>query len=196
MQTLSSMKEDEVIIDAGFCIADSALIMRNFTKNKIIGFEPSTENIQFAKITIELNNLQDIIIEQYALGDEHGWAFISSQPSETNNVGDIRMLDKGEEKNKCEIIKLDEYVEKHNLKVGLIKSDVEGFELNLLKGAINTIKTQKPRLLISIYHNYNDFYKIKPWIEELDLGYEFDFYHGLYAEPFIETLLIAEVKKK
>ena len=46
---------------------------------------------------------------------------------------------------------IDSYVEENNLNVGLIKVDVEGEEKNLLKGAINTLKTQKPILFLSIY---------------------------------------------
>ena len=68
---------------------------------------------------------------------------------------------------------LDEFVEENNLNVGFIKIDVEGEEQNLLKGAINTIKTQKPIIYISIYHSPNDLFEIKPWIESLNLGYKF-----------------------
>jgi len=42
-----------------------------------------------------------------------------------------------------------------------------------LKGAINTIITQKPILHISIYHKVSDFFDIIPWIANLNLGYEF-----------------------
>ena len=68
---------------------------------------------------------------------------------------------------------IDSYVEENNLNVGLIKVDVEGEEKNLLKGAINTLKTQKPILFLSIYHSVDDFFDIKPWIDHLDLGYKF-----------------------
>ena len=74
-----------------------------------------------------------------------------------------------------------------------IKTDVEGFEQQLLDGAINTIKEQKPILLISIYHNYHDFYKIKPWLESLNLGYKFNFFKGCDGHPSAEILLIGEV---
>lgn len=51
------------------------------------------------------------------------------------------------------IITLDSFVEENNIRVGLIKVDIEGSEQDFLKGAEKTIKTQKPFLLISIYHN-------------------------------------------
>ena len=72
-----------------------------------------------------------------------------------------------------ETMTIDKYVQENNLNVGFIKVDVEGTEQKLLKGAIETIKSQKPFLILSIYHNPSDFYEIKPWIEKLDLGYNF-----------------------
>ena len=97
------------------------------------------------------------------------------------------------QKEKIEITTIDDYVEKNNIEVGLIKSDIEGAELSLLRGAINTIKQQKPVLVISIYHNTNDFFEIKKLIESLNLGYKFK----IEKNPnriLIDTVLIAEVK--
>lgn len=74
---------------------------------------------------------------------------------------------------KAKTMTIDEYVEKNNLDVGFIKVDVEGAEQKLIKGALNTIKTQKPIMFLSIYHNVNDFFEIKPLIESLNLGYTF-----------------------
>nr|WP_152655876.1 FkbM family methyltransferase [Brachyspira hyodysenteriae] len=79
------------------------------------------------------------------------------------------------------------------MKVGLIKTDLEGFEQPFLRGALNTIKKQKPILIISIYHNYNDFFDIKPMIEELNLGYKFKIAKSNDFELIRETKLIAEV---
>ena len=75
---------------------------------------------------------------------------------------------------KVEEVTVDQFVSENDLDVGLITIDVEGAEQNLLKGALDTIKSQKPLLFISIYHNVADFFEIKPWIQSLDLGYEFE----------------------
>lgn len=61
----------------------------------------------------------------------------------------------------------------HNLEVGFIKVDIEGFEQEFLKGAKQTITEQKPAMLISIYHQASDFFEIKPMIESWNLGYSF-----------------------
>ena len=69
---------------------------------------------------------------------------------------------------------IDTFVEENNLEVGYITIDVEGAEMDLLEGAVNTIKMQKPILFISMYHKVSDYFDIIPWVANLDLGYEFN----------------------
>jgi glycosyltransferase involved in cell wall biosynthesis len=61
-----------------------------------------------------------------------------------------------------------------------------------LRGAIETIRRDKPILLISIYHNASDFLDIKPMIESWNLGYRFQIYHPPIKSISGETVLIAE----
>jgi hypothetical protein len=92
-----------------------------------------------------------------------------------------------------DVITLDSYVEKHNLEVGLIKVDIEGFEQKFLQGAKKTISSQKPTLLLSIYHNADDFFHIKTIIESWDLGYKFKIVKPADKSILIDTNLIAEI---
>ncbi|HFZ5019186.1 TPA: FkbM family methyltransferase [Campylobacter jejuni] len=92
-----------------------------------------------------------------------------------------------------EVITLDSYIEKNPIDIGFIKVDIEGFEQEFLKGAINTIKAQKPAMLISIYHNPNDFFDIKPLIESWNLGYKFKIYRPMDFYVSLETALYCEI---
>ena len=100
-------------------------------------------------------------------------------------------MDEGTEK--VPVITLDEYVREHPLQVGLIKSDLEGMEQDFLLGAKETITTQKPVLLLSMYHNDRDFFGLKPLLESWDVGYHFKVFKGLDYGICLETMLIAEV---
>lgn len=88
---------------------------------------------------------------------------------------------------------LDKYVKENNIEVGLIKVDIEGFEQIFLKGAINTIVEQKPALILSIYHSYEDFMEIKNIIENLNLGYKISICKVPTEFVLLEVKLIAEV---
>lgn len=111
---------------------------------------------------------KDIIIPvKKGLSNNEFKAHITSQDvmSKINNTG------KGEE---IEVTTLDNFIkEKNILQVNLIKIDVEGEEQKVIQGAINTIAKHKPILAISIYHNPQDFFEIKPWIESIQPEYKF-----------------------
>jgi hypothetical protein len=49
--------------------------------------------------------------------------------------------------------------------------DIEGAEMAALKGAIKTIKRDKPVLAISAYHKPDDLIMIPRYIKSLDAGY-------------------------
>jgi hypothetical protein len=44
-------------------------------------------------------------------------------------------------------------VQKHNLSIVFVKFDIEGYELDLLRGVIKTLKAQYPILSVSSYFN-------------------------------------------
>ena len=185
---------DKDIIDAGAFIGDSALIFAGLTTRSVYAFEPTGENYRSMEKTIELNGLKNVVPCKYALGREKGQVVMTNSMASSTNA----YLDKsampytGTET--VDVITLDEYVKEHGLQVGLIKVDVEGAEQELLAGALETIKTQKPTLLFSIYHNASDFFSIKPILEELDLGYKFKIRHPAIGTVLMETMLIAEVE--
>lgn len=57
--------------------------------------------------------------------------------------------------------------------VTLIKMDIEGSEQKALKGCVRHIKNEHPKLLISVYHNHEDLYKIPLMINDMDSSYKF-----------------------
>ena len=141
-----------------------------------------------SKKNIALNNKSNVEPVYMALGDQNNEIYIDDSNVSSGNVLNIKNTG-----NKVQMTTLDSFVEKNNIKVGLIKTDLEGFEQPFLRGALNTIKKQKPVLIISIYHNYSDFFDIKPMIEELDLGYKFKILKSNDFNIILETKLIAEV---
>jgi FkbM family methyltransferase len=69
---------------------------------------------------------------------------------------------------------IDDFVIENLLKqVDLIKLDVEGVELEVLEGAVNTIKKFRPALAISIYHKFEHFFEIPLLIDRLVDDYTF-----------------------
>ena len=143
--------------------------------------------------TIEVNDAAGKIVPVKAgVGAQSGQARIQSC------VGMWMSLDTGTEKRNgmetVPVISVDEYVSAHDLTVGLIKVDVEGFEQAFLKGAEQTLRTQRPALLLSMYHNASDFFHLKPMLEDMDLGYRFKVHKEINEHIHYDTMLIAEVE--
>ena len=178
------------IIDAGAFIGDSALIFSPLTTQRVYAFEPTPSNYSYLEKTIELNGLKNVISCPYALGEREGTVVLSVDGSSSTQFENDAFQYKGKEE--ARVIQLDSFVKENKLNVGLIKADVEGAEQLLLKGAMDVLQTQKPALLISIYHNADDFFHIKPMLEALNLGYRFKIRHPVCGSVMTETLLIAE----
>ncbi|MDD6055242.1 MAG: FkbM family methyltransferase [Helicobacteraceae bacterium] len=178
------------IIDVGGFIGDSALILSKYTNKSVYSFEAVSDNYEMLLKTIELNNAQNIVPLKNALGAECGSVEIAINgggSSIDNNA-------KNAEIERVSVITLDSFVKEHNLEVGFIKVDIEGYEMEFLKGALETIKTQKPAMLLSIYHKASDFFEIKPFLESLNLGYKFKICKLTDGQIATEILLFCEVR--
>jgi len=88
-----------------------------------------------------------------------------------------------------EVISLDEYLKDEKEPVTFIKMDIEGAELNALKGAEQTIRKYKPKLAICIYHKPEDVWEIPNLLLEFVPDYKFYIRH--YSFVSIETVLYA-----
>lgn len=70
-----------------------------------------------------------------------------------------------------------------------IKLDVEGSELETLKGAVNTIKKYRPKMAVSLYHRAEDIIVLPLFIESLGMDYRYYIRH--YQTRWCETTLYA-----
>ena len=193
LTTLDSVRNKD-IIDAGGYVGDTALLFSSYTDKSIHVFEASPSNMDIIRETIRLNQLENIVPVSKALGEKSGTATFSL--GERNSCNSLVERPGYNYPNHIEVpvITLDDYVRENNLEVGLIKVDIEGGEQLLLKGAVETICTQHPILLISIYHSANDFFEIKPMIEKMCDKYTFRIIKPANSAIVIETILLAEVR--
>lgn len=189
IREFSNIDKEKNILDVGAYVGDSAIVLKDYTYKKLYAFEPFPESCEKMKINLELNKASNVEIVNKALSDItqngqiiYGQGLITSLNEKHTNATSI------------DTITLDDWIKANPVDIGLIKVDIEGAEQNFLKGAFNTIKEQKPNMIISMYHGGDDFFHIKPLIESWDLGYTFKVRrcHPYYISN--ETVLICEVK--
>jgi len=138
----------KVFVDVGAHVGRYSIILAK-NGSRVVSIEPSKDNFRQLTENIQLNNLQNSI-NALNIG--------CSDIKETRNLffnptqeGLTSFIDKGEDsiKELHELRKLDEICENMG-PIDLIKIDVEGFELNVLKGAEDILKNKSPKLVIEI----------------------------------------------
>ena len=165
--------ENKDIIDAGAFTGDTSLPLSKITNRNVYAFEPFEESFELLKRNINDNQIKNIQPVNQSLGNLNGERTLYLSGENVQGITSDANMRNYDNELKVQETTLDKFVEDNNLNVGLITIDVEGAEMDLLNGALNTIKNQKPILHISIYHKASDFFEIIPWIANLELDYEF-----------------------
>lgn len=144
---LSSLEEDSVFWDVGANIGIfSCLAGDKVVNGGVVGFEPLDENFERLKQNADLNGL-DIRCFQKVLQDENSEVFLDS-PSEEAGEGEASIGDEGL---KVDGVTGDYMVKEYDLDVpDVIKIDVEGAELKVLKGLENVLDSG-PNVFVEIH---------------------------------------------
>jgi len=170
-------------IDAGAYIGDTAIMLNQYHPRRIYSFEPAPENFELMQKTLWLNKTENVTPVPLALGECEAtlklftWdnaSFLSDGGTQPVNVTSI-----------------DAFQAENNLEVGLVKMDIEGAEYNAVLGAKKTIETQKPVLIISLYHTGRDFFEIPKLLKQWVPSYQFRFLNLHRLAPILEKVLLA-----
>ena len=141
-----------IFLDIGSNIGNHTLY---FFQNNLIQsaycFEPVQDTFQILQKNIFTNNLQNKVkLFNVGVGESQGTAQIVSYNKSNTGSSQLKISNKGD----IPIIAIDDLNFEQN--ISLIKIDVEGFELNVIKGMLNTIKTHNPTIFIEIRKQFFD----------------------------------------
>lgn len=162
--------KNDVIIDAGAYKGETALWFADKVgKNgKVYAFEILPSHVQVIEQNIHRNGLDDIV----STVNKGLWSENSTiQVCENSDATKCSETNEGIE---SEVVAFDDFVEEMSInKIDYIKMDIEGAELNALKGAEKTLKRDQPKLAICLYHKYMDIVEIPLWLKQLNSQYKF-----------------------
>lgn len=156
-------EREAVVIDVGVFDGGTSAIFADMGY-KVYGFEMDKKNYEKSLKVAEEKNF---VLESFGLGSckqtIHYTATGSAGSNLTTSGNDT-----------AEIITLDSYVNEKKLsRVDFLKMDVEGAELEVLRGAVTTIARFKPILAISVYHKPDDFWTLMNFVKSIRSDYEF-----------------------
>jgi FkbM family methyltransferase len=185
-------KRFSTIIEGGvFDGANTLEFARRISNSGVIyGFEP---NLNSSTMDTVRSLVKDtVIINLYA---EALWSKRTSLPFYKNseNLQGARVVSESsgyQELVEIPAISIDEFVAEQKLqKVDYIKLDVEGAELDVLHGAINTLQRDRPQLAICIYHKKEHLFKIPLFLDDVLADYQY--FIGHYSPTFWDTVWYA-----
>ena len=192
---LPLLKSKRTYLDIGACIGSASNKFVDIFDN-IIAFEPNPKSLSI------LNKISGIRIEEVAVSDYIGSTeFIAPNTEKGHEHGSMcnGRYNKLENINKftVNVTTIDSYNFKN---VDFIKIDTEGNELNVLKGAVETIKKYKPIIYYEDKGKTEEDLKRSEEIKKLlqELGYNIQRTHRYWRtdkQPKADMLAIKKNKK-
>ena len=146
---------------------------------KIYAFEPDQESYERCMKRKKQHPEIKIELLEYGL-----WSSNTVIGFEQLGQGNSKINDQSCDAIKC--VTLDSCVKE---KVTFIKMDIEGAELEALRGCQNIIRQHKPKLAVSVYHKPEDIIEIPQYIKQLVPEYRLYIRH--YSNADSETVLYA-----
>ena len=189
-RNIIKLSNNETFVDCGACNGDTVLKFIKKNKNKykkIIAFEANFNNFKILeKWKKRIDNMSTFNL---ALCNKKSKSYFLLKTNLTSKL--ILKNKKNFKKNKNYVIVQTEKIDniKDCANMTLLKMDIEGAELKALIGSKNTIRKNKPKMAISIYHSYKDLINIAWWIINLNMNYKLYIRH--YSKDYRETILYA-----
>jgi len=168
----------EVFVDAGGYNGDTSeeFINRYPNYKKIYLYEPSTVNMSAAKR--RLSGRRDISFRSVGLSSECG------RLNFDEDMGSASAITNGSGST-ISVVTLDDDLRDQN--ISFIKMDLEGWEINALRGAAGLIRANRPKLAIAVYHSARDFREIPQYLLSLNSDYKIYIRH--YTQVWSETVM-------
>lgn len=165
--------DEEIFIDAGSFNGETSLSFIetvNGKYKKIYACEPMTDGYEMSHVSLAQKD--NVEICKVALSNSVGEATFAQS---FQGLMGSRLGDSGDYIEKVRLETIDHMLEERGC--SFIKMDIEGAELDALKGAEFTLKTYKPKLAISLYHKNEDLYEIPLWLKNIVPEYKFYLRH-------------------
>lgn len=184
----------DTAVDAGGCYGDTAMYFAHKAgpTGRVASFEFLPGNLGIYRKNLALNPslAERIRIYEHPVWSGSGEELFISGTGPGTSVG---RSSSDPNARRVTTLKIDDLVANGDLeKVDFIKMDIEGAEMEALKGAEAVLRKFRPKLAITVYHDFRDFWTIPQFLDALGLGYRFHLRHfKIHAE---ETVLFAVVR--
>ena len=153
------IRPGDCVFDVGANVGQMTLEAAFLTgpTGRVIAVEPSPGNLELLRSHVQANGLQDRVeIVEAACGSEPGTATLHLYGSATDAVGSGHNLHgpvcKGDwQQLKVRVCSIDQLCREQLLCPSVVKIDVEGAELEVLRGSVETLRRHRPQVLFGFH---------------------------------------------
>jgi len=184
-QICGQPESNEIFVDAGCLDFSTSCHFLKYYPNamKIYAIEPNDNQIAVIRRNIEKTGFKNVKVINGAL-----WSHDTTLSFNVHETKSASRVSENELSQRVKAYALDSIV-KTDERITFIKMDVEGAELEALKGSEATIKRCRPKLAISVYHKPMDYVDIPLYIKSIVPEYKMYLRH--YTNVDTETVLYA-----
>tara|TARA_R110000824_G_scaffold390760_17_gene587970 strand:- start:7757 stop:8620 length:864 start_codon:yes stop_codon:yes gene_type:complete len=149
MQNWIKRQPPSLFLDVGANIGVHTLALARHAR-QIIAVEPYAPVADRLQKTIEKNHIENVELARVALSDHPGT--VSFLPPDSGNLGVGRVVTDALSSGLIEVTQLtgDALLADKPLPLGLVKIDVEGFELNVLRGLQSRMAKDRPLVVVEV----------------------------------------------
>jgi FkbM family methyltransferase len=147
------VKRDDIVLECGANIGYYSLLLSRLVrpKGRVIAVEPNPEIAKILKMNLCINDIDNVEVIETALGQNEGEAdFYVCQSSNLSSFKNS-WLDDFVFVRRVPMQRIDSLVAQLGYSINAIRMDVEGFEVEILEGAVETLRKNSPKILIE-YH--------------------------------------------
>lgn len=149
----SVAKKGDVVVDLGANIGYYTLLAARIigSNGRVYAFEPDPSNYKLLTYNIKLNNFLNVIAEEKAVSDKTGTLNLYRN---AQDMGAHTIYEADEYKNiiTVESVTMDGYFKGRECPINIVKMDVEGAELAVLKGMDNILKGNRDLKIFAEFH--------------------------------------------
>jgi len=161
------------VVDIGSNIGYYALLEARLIgpHGKVVAIEPMQENARHLVQNIQANGYKNIVVHELGIADRNGMAEMNV--SEKSNWHTLSPVPWPTTQRQVCVSTLDDLVKRLSLKrVDLIRMDLEGYEITVIKGMQWTLRKYDPRLLVEIHPHIVGAQSILKYLHSLEsLGF-------------------------
>lgn len=157
----------DVVVDCG--AAEGMFSLRVLERaGRVIAFEPFAAFGESLERTFGPSG--KVTVVPYAVSDAEGRACLDGG----SLYGVVRAEGEAPDGTPIEVVTLDGWRARNGLpRVDYIKADLEGFEMKMLRGALETIRSCRPRIAMTVYHQGNDWRALLALLREAVPEYQY-----------------------